>query len=148
MATNYTTGSNKAPTATNPKFIQEGTIPVHCIFPVNTAFVINDTVLMAVVPIGATMLDCILSSDGAMDSNAASTLSFQIGDQTVANRYITTHLQGNNQAMAPYHMDQGGGSGFVITATTNQIIAKVIAAPATGATGVNLRLTLFYSMDP
>jgi hypothetical protein len=146
MATNYTTGSNKAPTATNPKFLQEGTVSVHAIFPVNAAFVINDTVLMMVLPVGATVIDAILSSDGSMDSG--STLAFQIGDQTLATRYIGTHAVAAAAALAPYHMDQGPGSGFVITPTTNQIIAKVQAAPTGGQTGANLRLSMIYSMDP
>jgi hypothetical protein len=146
MATNYTTGSNKA--QANPKFLQEGTVTVCAIFPLSAALAINDTIVMMVLPLGATVVDAIISSDTPLDTNAASTLSFQVGDAVLATRYIGTHVQGNNQAMAPYNLDQASGHQYVVVAGTQQIIIKVQAAPATPATTGNLRLTMQYSMDP
>ena len=146
MATNYTTQASKA--TANPKFIEVGQIQVCSVFALSAALAINDDITMLKLPIGAVVCDVCISSDAALDTNAASTLSFQVGDQTMANRYITTHLQGNNQAMAPYHMDQASGHQYVADATSNLVQIKVQAAPATAAVTGNLRLTIEYSMDP
>jgi len=146
MATNYTTQASKA--TANPKFLEAGQCQVCSVFALSAALAINDVINMLTLPIGATVCDVCISSDTALDTNAASTLAFQVGDQGNATRYIATHVQGNNIPMAPYHMDQAGGHQYKADATSNIIQIKVQAAPATAAAAGNLRLTIEYSMDP
>ena len=149
MATNYTTQASKA--TANPKFVEVGQIQVCSVFALSAALAIGDIINMLVLPIGAVVCDVCISSDTALDTNAASTLSFQVGDQTTPGRYIggaAGHVQGNNIPMAPYHMDQASGHQWKADATSNIIQMKVFAAPATAAVTGNLRLTIEYSMDP
>jgi hypothetical protein len=146
MATNYATQASKA--RANPKFIEAGQIQVSSVFPLSAALAAGDTINMLTMPIGATVCDVCISSDTPLDTNAVSTLSFQVGDAGLANRYIGTHLQGNNQAMIPYHMDQAAGHQYVAAAGSQQIVITVVGAAATGAVAGNLRLTVEYSMDP
>lgn len=144
MATNYTTQASKA--TANAKFLHEGTLNVSSVFALSAALAINDVITMMNLPVGANIVDVIISSDTALDTNGASTLSYQVGDAGNATRYITTHVQGNNIPMAPYHMDQASGC-WVVTAGNTQVLIKVQAAPATGATTGNLRCTVVYNMD-
>lgn len=146
MANNYPTQASKA--TANPKFLEAGQIAVCSVFPLSAALTLGDTITMLSLPVGAIVFDMTISSDTALDTNAASTLAYQVGDGVTATRYIGTHPQGNNQPMSPYHLDQALGHQYQVTATTNKIVITVQAAPATGATTGNLRCTVEYSMDP
>jgi hypothetical protein len=146
MATAYLTQASKA--RANPKFIEAGQVQVCSVFALSAALAAGDTIAMLTMPIGATVCDVCISSDTPLDTNVASTLSFQVGDAALATRYIGTHVQGNNIPMAPYHMDQASGHQFVAAAGAQQVIMTVIGAAATGAVAGNLRLTIEYSMDP
>ena len=140
--------ANKAQPGVNPKFIEQGQVAVCSVFALTAALAINDTITFLSLPLNAVVFDVCISSDTPLDTNVASTLSFQIGDAVLATRYIGTHIVGNNIPMAPYHLDQASGHQFVVIAGTQQVIGKVIAGPATGAVAGNLRCTVEYSMDP
>lgn len=147
MATNYTTQASKA--VLPPRFVHAGQIQVSSVFALTAALAVNDVITMAQLPIGAVVMDVIISTDTALDTNAGgSTISFQVGDQGSATRYIGTKTQGgNNVPLVPYHMDQQGGHQYRVDATSNQLLVKVQAGPATGATTGNLRVSVSYAMD-
>ena len=139
--------ANKAQPGINPKFLEEGQTAVCAVFALTAALAAADTITFMTLPVGATVFDMAISSDTPLDTNVASTLSFQVGDGVTANRYIATHVQGNNIPMAPYHLDQALGHQYVTTPTTNKIVGTVVGGPATGAVAGNLRLTVEYGMD-
>lgn len=150
--THYTgaTGASKVQPGVTTKFLPCGAMEIQSVFKLTAALATNDIIDFLPLPAGFNVSDMILSSDTALDTNATSTLSYDIGDSNAAQRYVAAKAQSNNAALAPYHMDQSGGSQYQIGTNTgdNMVQAKIHAGAATGATSGNLRLTVKGSMDP
>lgn len=111
-----------------------------------SALIINDTIGMVKVPIGARVCEIILSTTD-LDSNVTPLVTLDVGDGLVANRYIAASTIG-----------QTGGTvrlGSGITTLTQAytyladdiITVKVNAAPATGATTFTVQLVVIYTTD-
>lgn len=120
---------------------------VVAVFALTAALATNDIIQMMSVPSGAYICDVILATD-ALDTNAASTISYDVGDSNAAQRYIAAKAQGNNVALPPYHMDQKNGLGYKTGANSGDTLieVKVHAGPATGATSGQVVLAVRYSM--
>lgn len=144
-----TYNASKQAAGIEPKYLQAGLIAVSSVFALTAAFGLADLVNMVTVPSGATIIDTILSSDTALDTNATSTISYDVGDSNAAQRYVAAKAQGNDLPLAPYHMDQAPGHQYKTgtNAGDTTLVVKIHAAPATGAATGNLRLTVLYSMD-
>ena len=119
------------------------------IFALTAAFGLNDLVKMLTLPANAYVVDVVIGTDAALDTNATSTISYDVGDSNAAQRYIAAKAQGNNVPLPPYHMDQAAGLGYQIGTNTgdNVVVVKIHAAPATGATSGNLRVAVTYGFQ-
>jgi len=125
-----------------------GDTTVVAVYNLAGALALNDLIQMADLPTGAYIVDVVLAAD-ALDTNATSTLAYDVGDSNSATRYINNKTQGNNTALGPYHMDQKGGLGYKIgtNAGDNTIVVKIRVGPATAATTGQVVLAATYSMQ-
>lgn len=141
MTTNYL--SNKAASTVQPKFNASGSIPVYASAALTTALGVGDTVQMMTIPAGATIVSVVLDSD-SLDSNASKTIKFDVGDATVANRFLaaSTLPQAGGAAVA----NVAAAYGYQYAANT-PLYVKCNTAAATWQNGT-VRLLVEYTMDP
>lgn len=145
MAT-YT--GTRAASGVEPIYNAVGDVTVVSTFALSVALATNDLLNMVNLPSGAYIIDVVLSTD-ALDTNAASTIAYDVGDSNSATRYISNKAQGNNAALAPYHMDQAAGLGYQTGANSGDttVVVKVHTGPATGATSGTVRLAVTYNVQ-
>lgn len=129
-----------------------GTTSVISTFALTAALAANDTITMMNIPINAIITDVAISTDTALDTNASSTIAYDVGDGSSANRFIAALAQGNNVALPITHMTKSTGLGYQYTTSgaenpLPQIIVTVHTGPATGATSGTLRVLVAYSMQ-
>jgi hypothetical protein len=120
-------------------------------FALTAALALNDTITMCYLPDNAVVLDVAIATDTALDTNAASTIAYDVGDAGSANRFIAAVAQGNNIPLPITASTLSATMGYQYTTsgaeTKNAIIVTVHTAPATGATTGTLRLKISYSMQ-
>lgn len=139
MATTYT--ADRADSAVQPR-THIGLNHVSEVFTVDTALALNDVIEMVWVPEGAIIHDLVLSCEDLDTGTAAITLS--LGDGDDADRYITDSDIGQAGGMARLE-NQGGHMHTYSAADT--IDVTVSTGPDTGATDVDIRLSVFYSLQ-
>lgn len=135
--------SNKAIPGVSPKFTASNSIPVYASFSLTSAPALNDLIQMMTIPAGATICSVVLDSD-KLDSNGTPTIKFDVGDGTVANRYLaaSTLPQQGGAAVA----NVAAAYGYQYTSNT-PLYVKVNTAAATFQAGT-VRLLVEYTMDP
>lgn len=109
----------------------------------SAAFVVNDVVQMVKVPMGATILEVILSTTD-LDTDATPAIVLEVGDGGDVDRYIAGSTVG--QAGGLVRLSAHGGHGYTYTAD-DTIDIKVSTAPDAGSTDGTLTLTVIYTMQ-
>jgi|SRR5579863_292194 len=122
-----------------------GDITVVSTFALTQALAVNDIINMLDVPLNAVVTEVNLSAD-ELDTNAAATIAYDVGDSNSAQRFIAAAAQSNGVALAPTRMNVAAGLGYQYTSRTT-IQVKVHTGPATGATSGTVRLAVTYSMQ-
>ncbi len=141
MATTYSAA--QAAGNVPPKYLHAGAIVRSASYALTAALALNDAIQMFKLPAGAVVHEVILASDD-VDTNASPTVKYDVGDGSLANRFIAATTIG--QAGGVARMDQKGGVGFKCTADT-MIQVTVNTAPATGTASGAITLTVSYTMD-
>jgi len=128
-----------------------GNMTVVSTFALTAAFAIGDTITMCFLPDNAVVTNVKIATDTALDTNAASTIAYDVGDAGSANRFIAAVAQGNNIPLPITSSLFSATLGYQYTTsageTKNAIIVTIHTAPATGATTGTLRLAVDYSMQ-
>lgn len=135
--------SNKAIPGVSPKFTASNSIPVYASYALASAPSLNDLIQMMTIPAGATICSVVLDSD-KLDSNASPTITLDVGDGTVANRFLAASTVG--QAGGAAVANVAAAYGYQYTANT-PLYVKIHAAAATFQAGT-VRLLVEYTMDP
>lgn len=141
MTTTYL--SNKAQPGIQPKLNHTGSIPVYASASLTTALGVGDLVQMMTIPAGATIVSVVLDSD-KLDSNASPTIKFDVGDGTVANRFLAASTVG--QAGGAAVANVAAAYGYQYAANT-PLYVKCNTAAATWQNGT-VRLLVEYTIDP
>jgi len=110
------------------------------VFALTAALAAGDTISTPNLPNGATVLDVILSTSD-LDTNGTPTITFDVGDAAVSNRYIAASNVG--QAGGVARMNQPAAAPFTLT-SKGPVVAKVNAGPATGATTGTVAVTVIF----
>lgn len=139
MATTYTNA--RAASTVMPRSNHQGLTAVTATQTIATALVVNDVIEMVKVPNLARVVEVVLISED-LDTGTTAAVVLAVGDGAVTNRYISGSTIG--QAGGVARMDQITAVDFAYSAD-DTIDVKVTTAPATGATGVKITLTVFYT---
>ena len=123
-----------------------GVVAVLSTFSLTAALAANDIINMLTIPRYAVVLDMILGTGVALDTNATSTIAYDVGDATTDNLYFDNLTQGNNIPLPLTHMTKALAIGTQYTVDTN-IKITLEASAATGATAGTIYLCAVYSMD-
>lgn len=145
MATTYKSPSCTAATA-RPARAGIGPEWVYDVFEASVALVIDDIIQMVPVPLGATVLEVILSVDD-LDSGAA--LVLDVGDGDDDDRYIlgsTIGQTGGTVRLGSGIAANGANCQAYEYTAEDTIDIHVDTAPAGGGTGT-LRLAVCYTMQ-
>lgn len=110
------------------------------VFNLTGALAAGDTISTPNLPNGATVVDVNLSTS-ALDTNGTPTLTMDVGDAAVANRYIAASTTPRSGGIA--RMSQALAAPFTLT-SKGPVVAKVNAGPATGATTGTVAITVFF----
>lgn len=135
--------SNKAQAGVSPKQNHIGSIPVYASYAFASAPALNDLVQMMTIPAGATIVSVVLDSD-KIDTNGTPTMKFDVGDGTVANRFLAASTLPQTGGAAVANVAAAYGYNY---AANTPLFVKVNAAAATFAAGT-VRLLVEYTMDP
>jgi hypothetical protein len=113
------------------------------VYTLSAALTLNQVIPMVAVPKGARIVDLVLAADD-LDTNGSPTLALDVGDGTLANRFVAAATVG--RAGGVTRLDQPGGAAFQY-AGADVIAVKVQAAPATGASAGQIKLVVQYTLD-
>lgn len=145
MAT-YTTALHDEGQAT--AFADEGPVEIYDRFTVSTALAINDVIRSAYIPKFAVILDGKIVTDD-LDTNGTPliTLTYRINNGTTQRNFFSASTVG--RAGGIQRADAGASAtaacGFEVTASGFFLELLVPAAPATGATAVEIRFFCRYT---
>lgn len=128
-----------------------GDVTMVSTFALTAALALNDTITMMNVPENAIITGLRFWTVQALDTNGTSTLAFDVGDGTTANRFIAALAQGNDVPV-PITNLKAAAIGFQYTTSgaenpLPQIIVTVHTGPATGATTGTLGVAVTYCMQ-
>jgi hypothetical protein len=123
-----------------------GAVAVLSTFSLTAALASGDIINMLSIPRFAVVLDMMLGTGVALDTNATSTIAYDVGDATTDNLYFDNLTQGANLPLPLTHMTKALAIGTQYTVDTN-IKITLEASPATGATAGTIYLCAIYSMD-
>ena len=114
-------------------------------FTVSTAFVINDTVKLCPIPgISGIVIDNWFMSVPDLDTHSTPLIRIQLGDTDTADKFLAAYdATGAADDLAA--KVNGVVAVLPVSYSANKdLILKVSTAPATGATGVTIKGSLFY----
>lgn len=111
-------------------------------YELTAALVVDDVIQMLKVPIGAIILDVVLSTDD-LDTSGSPTLVLDVGDGDNDDRLISASTVG--QAGGVAYMDEIDALLYQYTAD-DTIDVSVKTAPATGASSGTINLAVTYTM--
>ena len=138
MAT-YT--SSKVASGVQPRSNIELT-EVHATYTVSTALALNDVIQMVKIPANATIIGLTLSC-GDLDTDGSPAIVLDVGDGSDTDRFIDGSTIG--QAGGVERINAAAGHNYTYSAE-DTIDVLVQVGPATGATAVDIDLTVLYTL--
>lgn len=141
MAT-YT--NTKAGSGVQPRATHMGINSATATQTIATALTASDVIEMIKVPAGARVIDCILVA-GDLDTGATPAIVLEVGDGDDRDRWIDGSTVGQAGGVARNNVATGVDHTY---ATDDTVDVFVLTAPQTGATGVVVTLTVFYTLHP
>lgn len=105
----------------------------------------NDTITMATIPAGVTVLQVLLDCD-SLDSNGSPTIKLNVGDAGNTSRYIsqTTIAQAGGYQVP----NVNGGTGYSPTVNTPLLVTVQTGATGTVPASATCRVSISYTADP